>query len=98
MIFHGVGSPTIRDKTSQAVRNKHGQVGRPRGHGPSRKDDRPGTGESGGSRSRLPQHSGSTPPHASGAMAMPQDLWHRIAAPAPPFPASRQQSAASILP
>jgi hypothetical protein len=28
-------------------------------------------------RSGTPQHSASTPPNASGAMAMPQDLWHR---------------------
>lgn len=29
----------------------------------------------------MPQHSGSTPPNASGAMATPQDLWRRSAGP-----------------
>ena len=37
----------------------------------------PAAGDRVGRGSRVPQHGGSTPPNASGAMAMPQDLWHR---------------------
>ena len=39
----------------------------------------PAAGDRVGRGSRVPQHGGSTPPNASGAMAMPQDLWHRTA-------------------
>src|SRR5262249_33450245 len=34
-------------------------------------------GNRAGQGSRVPQLIGSTPPNASGAMAIPQDLWHR---------------------
>ena len=40
----------------------------------------PAAGDRVGRGSRVPQHGGSTPPNASGAMAMPQDLWHRTRA------------------
>jgi hypothetical protein len=37
----------------------------------------PAAGDRAGRASKVPQHSGSTSPNDSGAMAMPQDLWHR---------------------
>src|SRR5215471_2292173 len=39
-------------------------------------------GNRAGQGSRVPQLTGSTPPDASGAMAIPQDLWHRTSVPA----------------
>jgi hypothetical protein len=37
----------------------------------------PAAGDRAGRGSRVPHHGGSTSPNASGAMAIPQDLWHR---------------------
>jgi hypothetical protein len=41
----------------------------------------PAAGDRLGRGSSVPQHGGSTPPNASGAMAMPQDRWHRTGGP-----------------
>jgi hypothetical protein len=45
----------------------------------------PAAGDRAGRASMLPQHGGSTSPNASGAMAMPQDLWHRTGETQSPF-------------
>jgi len=37
----------------------------------------PAAGDRAARGSKVPQHGGSTPPNASGAMATPQDRWHR---------------------